>query len=121
MKRKRIRLSELEPLYGYSYLSQDKLKLLQEIGLDKLPPIPVIEIPERLRVKGRIYSHLDGHHRHKVAVSTGTDSLDCILYDETDNLEEVSKLTGPGHIYSYPQHISVLETYLDKRFRSGFI
>lgn len=98
MQRKRISLNELEPAWGYDHHSPDLVKRVQERGWEGIAPIPVIEIPEKLRIDGKRYSYCDGHHRHNAAIITGADSLDCILYDERDDIEEVEKQTGGGGV-----------------------
>lgn len=113
MKRKRIPLEELEPLYDYNPHSPDLVKKVVKEGWAEIPPIPAIEIPRELRTNGKKYCHSDGHQRHNAATVTNTSSLDCIVYGEGDDTEDVSRQTGNSELGEYTLLIKLLKQKRD--------
>jgi len=111
MQRKQIPIEEMKPMWGNGYHSPKLIKKIRKEGWEKIPPIPVIEIPEELRTDWKRYSFCDGHNRYDTAIATNTNSLDCIVYDASDNIKEVSRQTGEAELVPYHIHLDALKTW----------
>lgn len=115
MQQRQINLDEIEPMWGYDYYNPDLVERVREKGWEGIPPIPVIEIPQRLRVHGKRYHHSDGHKRHNAAIVTNADTINCIIYDGSDDLQEVCEQTGASVLLPYTFYLEDIERNLDRR------
>ncbi len=75
MFEKDITIAELEPLFGLGYYNPCLVEKVKRDGWNDVDPIPVIEIPERLRIGERKYVFGDGRNRYDAALRTATISL----------------------------------------------
>ncbi len=107
---------EVEGLWEGTFItySQSLVDKLNTEGWNDIPPVPVIEIPERLRVGDKKYSLSDGHHRLDAARRTGA-MLHAIVFSVEDDLKEVERLTGGDIALSYGAHIERLESVFNAR------
>jgi len=110
MYKKSIPIEQVEPAFK-SGPDSSLVEKFRENGWKGVPPIPVIEIPEELRIAGKRYYHTDGNHRHQSSLVAPLPNLECIVYNDQDNLSEVAQLTGGGSfpVSSYDNHIYSLK------------
>ena len=121
MQRKQINIEELEPLLEGDFYKHGLTSYVRENGWGGISPLPVIEIPEEFRLNGVRYCFSDGNGRYTAAIRTGKKVLDCIVYDETDDFEEVSLKTGKGFLGAYESHIVCLEERAKQHLRAKLV
>ena len=81
-------------------------KRVKSRGMEGIPPIPIINVPDDLKT-GKKYFCLDGGHRIDAALKSEIEVIECIIFEPSDDPQEISKLTGNGHIESYESALRI--------------